>query len=262
MTKPTDRSISLAFDIGNTRTKVALVTEGVIARVDSVPRDAAALRGALAVLLGGAVPASVGIVSVVPAQTEVVRAAVQAWCAEPFVVAHDAPLPFRMAYETPETLGTDRLAAAAAAWARLSRSDSGEPRPVVAIDAGTALTFEVVAPDAAFLGGVIAPGRSMLARSLSEGTAQLPHVLAEAAPPPIGASTHAAIAAGVDGGYVGMVLELLRRIESDLGARPALALTGGDAPHLLAPLAEYAPLHAPNLVLEGVVALQALVDAN
>ena len=78
-----------------------------------------------------------------------------------------------MAYRTPETLGADRIAAAVAAL------PLGGGRPVVVVDAGTAVTVDAVDVrngSAVYLGGAIAPGPDLLARALARGTGALPSV--------------------------------------------------------------------------------------
>lgn len=158
----------------------------------------------------------------------------------------------------PETVGHDRLFAAAAA---LARAGSG----ALVVDAGTALTVDAVLasegergqvercspiagpssdpaadtgaapapgrilPGGIFLGGAIAPGPGLLARSLAEGGAQLPEVSAElAVPPALGRHTADALRSGILVGFVGAARELVARLreETGLGSAP-LFLTGG-----------------------------------
>jgi type III pantothenate kinase len=91
----------------------------------------------------------------------------------PFVhiLSHKSRLPFRIDYETPETLGTDRIAAAAGAFSLFPGAE------ILIIDAGTAITFEFLSGDI-YKGGNISPGLNMRFRALHKFTGQLPLVSA------------------------------------------------------------------------------------
>ena len=80
------------------------------------------------------------------------------------------PLPIAIDYRTPCTLGTDRIAAAVGAWS----TNTG--RPLLVVDAGTAVTYDAVSTDGHFMGGNIAPGMRMRLEALHRFTARLPRV--------------------------------------------------------------------------------------
>ena len=126
-------------------------------------------------------------------------------------------------YEGAATLGADRIAnvLAAVEYGRF---------PVVAVDMGTAVTFDVVAPGPRFLGGVIAPGLQMMADALHAHTSLLPGVRAAAGPPRcIGGNTVEAMLAGARLSFAGMLENAMREIARELGARPFCIATGGDS---------------------------------
>jgi type III pantothenate kinase len=244
--------VFLALDIGNSQAKAGL-HDGAgwvhTARLATASGDPVSALRALAA--HGPVTAA-GLASVVPSQTAAWAGAVrEAFGVEPEVVRVAMPLPFRLAYRTPETLGADRLAAAAAAWLRFGRGDRAEARPVVALDAGTAVTTEVVTADGVYLGGAIAPGAPLLRRALAERTAQLPAVDWPDVLDPIGASTRAAMQAGLGVLFLDGVRGLLARTAEALGAPPFVVGTGGWAGWLAERLEA---VHAvePHLVLDGV----------
>ncbi len=130
-------------------------------------------------------------------------------------------------YEGKLTIGADRLANAAGliAYAQL---------PAIAVDLGTAVTYDVLSGDSQqpyFAGGLIAAGLGVLTQSLARMTAQLPAVSVGggAPPPPLGQDTLSALQAGAYYGYMGMIRETLCRLQANF-PRPALVvLTGGDA---------------------------------
>ena len=238
------RPAFLALDAGNSSTKAALWT-GRWGPVTRLP--GAAAPGELAAALGAFRGAgAVGLAAVVPDAP--LRAAVrEVLSLELRSVSAAGPLPFELAYRTPETLGADRLAAAAAAHAL------APDRPVVAVDAGTAVTVDAVDfrdGCAVYRGGAIAPGADLLRWALARGTAALPDVeLGE--PPALGDSTRTSIEAGLGGMLAGGVAHLVARVAAALSAPPLVVATGGWAPWLAARV-DAVDRVEPMLVLDGV----------
>jgi type III pantothenate kinase len=240
--------MTLTLDIGNSAVKAALFDGERLVRAAPL---AELSEGELRSFAAGARVTAAGIASVVPERTPLAEAASRALTGRaPLVVGAGLRLPFSMAYRTPETLGADRLAAAAGATHLLPDADA-----IVAIDAGTALTFEVIA-SGAYRGGAIAPGPHLLRRALATGTAQLPEAPAEMPPSVIGASTEEALRVGVMWGFVETVRGLLKRTTDELGIRPAVVATGGWAPLLAQHVA--VDRVEPHLVHVGIRALLAL----
>lgn len=100
-------------------------------------------------------------------------------------------MPFSIAYQTPETLGPDRLAAVVEAYAQ------NPGRNLLVIDAGTAITYDIVTADGTYLGGQISPGISMRLKALNHFTCKLPLVSKEGDRVAIGNTTETAIREGV-----------------------------------------------------------------
>jgi type III pantothenate kinase len=257
--------MDLVLDIGNSAAKGAVFTDGALAkafRLDLAPASApdGAWECALLDQLEAA-PRRAALASVVPTATGRVRNALQnAYGLDPFCVsaAGEARLPFAPAYRTPATLGADRLAAAAAAWLRHG-ADAG--RSVLALDAGTALTFEVVRAgprgSGTYEGGAIAPGPALLQQALAGGTAQLPPVSLELPASPVGASTEEALQSGLLYGVLdsaGGMIQRLTRALGDGDAAPVVVSTGGWGAFLHEHL-DHVTCHDPDLVLRGVHAL-------
>ena len=121
------------------------------------------------------------------------------------------------------TVGADRLANAVAAM-------EYDRLPVVVIDFGTAITFEVVDAQRRFAGGAILPGRALLRKALNAGTAQLPLIdRDEDNVPEIGRNTKEAILLGVDRGVTGSVQAVLTSILNTVeGGQATVIGTGGD----------------------------------
>lgn len=242
----------LIFDIGNTAVKWGRFEGAHLRSTGRLSLDASALasvsawRTVLAPLCHES-SAQAGIVSVVPDATSAAEDALRAHGIPVSVLDVEGPLPFALAYETPDTLGADRLAAAAGAWLQHGRDAS---RSVLVLDAGTALTCEVMHRNGTYLGGVIAPGPELLRDSLAGGTAQLPIVSLEQPPHPIGTSTETALQSGIMNGFISMASGLTETLADTLPDTPRVVLTGGAAP-LLADAISLPSFHEPHLVLHG-----------
>jgi len=100
-------------------------------------------------------------------------------------------LPIEICYQTPETLGKDRIAAAVGAHYLHPESD------VLVIDAGTAITYEVIEASGLYIGGNISPGLATRFKALHQFTERLPLVKETELVPLVGTSTETAIIAGV-----------------------------------------------------------------
>ncbi len=82
----------------------------------------------------------------------------------------ESNIPISIDYATPQTLGSDRVAAAVGAW------EDHQGHPILVVDAGTAVTYDFVDPSGCYRGGNIAPGISLNLRALHDYTARLPLV--------------------------------------------------------------------------------------
>ena len=100
-------------------------------------------------------------------------------------------MPFDIAYQTPDTLGPDRLAAVAGARAQCPNHD------LLIIDAGTAITYDMITAEGLYLGGNISPGIDMRLNALHHFTGKLPLINKVGQRHPIGITTETAIREGV-----------------------------------------------------------------
>lgn len=158
-------------------------------------------------------------------------------------------LPIDLDVEFPERVGIDRLAAAVAA------NHFRDPnRPAIVVDAGSAVTVDLVSAAGVFLGGAILPGIAMSAQNLAGNTDALPLVrftTADAAPPALGKNTEAAILSGLFWGTVGAIRELVAQLSATLDTSPQVFVTGGSIESTASPFLPGAQT-VPNLVLTGV----------
>jgi type III pantothenate kinase len=158
-------------------------------------------------------------------------------------------LPLEVRADVPDKVGVDRLAAAVAANATRDPS-----RPCIVIDAGSAVTVDLVSAAGSFEGGVILAGFKMQGEALFGGADQLPlTVLApnDQPPPVLGKNTEAAIRSGLFWGAVGSVREIVAGLSAPLNPPPQVIVTGGDLRQLAKHLGGEAR-YVPNLVLAGI----------
>ena len=185
------------------------------------------------------------ISSVVPPLTSTIETLVATYFHhDPLIVSSDFPFGLTLDYANPREIGTDRLVNAAAAYERYHTN-------LIIVDFGTATTFCTVTEDGRYLGGAIAPGLKSSAATLHAQTATLPNV--DLAPPEkvIGSDTAGSMQSGLIFGYVGLVDELVARIQQEISQSTAVIATGGLAP-ILTPLTRTIQDVRPFLTLEGL----------
>ena len=136
------------------------------------------------------------------------------------VLTHNTPVPIENLYQTPETLGKDRLAAVIGAAFLKPDTD------ILVIDAGTAITYDFIDAKKRYHGGNIAPGLDLRLRSLHEFTQKLPLVSVTTDHPFLGNNTNSAL---ISGAVYGIVFEIDGYINTLKIKYPQLStfLTGG-----------------------------------
>lgn len=151
-----------------------------------------------------------------------------------------------IAYEQPERLGVDR-------WLTLIAARRVCEGPVLIVDAGTAVTFDLLLADGRHLGGLILPGIDLMRDSLLAGT-HIPRVEPEELDGQWAADTGTAVAAASIQAPAALAERLYDRLTDLAGVDPAFILTGGDAERLLPALHRRA-VQQPDLVLQGLALL-------
>ncbi len=235
---------TLLVDNSNTRTKFMLARGRELLPGQRMLPTAELSSRAVRALLQGWDYGRAALCSVVPAARSSIIAGLGM---EPLLLGADSPMNILLDYPLPATLGADRLANAMAAAERC-------PLPCVAIDLGTASTFDVLVEGEGrprFIGGVIAPGLAAMGQYLGRNTALLPALEAREPQNAIGRSTAEALHAGAWHGYRGLVREILRSIAAELGRQPCVIATGGDAALLASALPEICAVD-PFLTFRGI----------
>ncbi len=170
-------------------------------------------------------------------------------CRRTMHLSHETPLPIRLGYSTPATLGRDRIATAVGAWTIAQRLD--RDCDVLVIDAGTAITYDLVTADGCFVGGNIAPGMSLRFKALHEHTGRLPLVDADGDTPVVGYDTMTAIRSGVMLGLLGEIKSYVADLKL---SHPNLMvfITGGDGKLLHSRLDDGNIIYSEHLAAEGL----------
>jgi len=204
----------LAVDIGNTNVNFGLINK----------------KGAITRFAGSGLKDKeideIIIVSVVPRMLKRIRHDLrrQFKGAKISVVGRDVKVPLKCAYNKRQ-IGQDRLITAFAAALLYGL-------PVLTIDFGTAVTFDVVSRKMVYLGGLILPGVKMSLESLSERTAMLPKTYLKKTRSFIGKNTASSIRSGMIYGYGALCEGLVKLFRKKLGKNMKIVATGGDAPLL------------------------------
>lgn len=248
--------MQLVVDVGNTETVVGLAPSPLEMshhwRVSTVvPRTVDEMTALLRVFLLGAgiEPRSIvqGVVgSVVPSATYVWRGSLERLIGGPVVVVGpESPLPIRVDVEEPKSVGADRIVNTLAAREMFHRD-------TIAVDLGTATTFDCITADGVFVGGVISPGLSAGLEWLDKRTAKLPRV--ELTPPGvvIGRRTETCIQSGVFFQAVDGVDGIVRRIKAEWKKPDALVVATGGFSKILGPHLATVDRIEPWLTLYGL----------
>ena len=239
----------LLFDIGNTHTHIGLADDRSVRKQTDISTLAwfgGSAAGLVEKFVGKASVTGAVLCSVVPRATPCVKKFVRAtWRLNALELNAKTLRGVGIDYPKPASIGADRLANAVAARRRFGA-------PVVVVDFGTAVTFDVVNARGNYVGGIIAPGLSAMTNYLHEKTALLPKIEIREIKTSIGKSTEEAMLIGAVHGYRGLVRELIANLKRELRVEtlPVIA-TGGYAKLIAAKLPEISAVE-PDLTLEGL----------
>ena len=238
----------LLIDIGNTHTHLGLSDGERVVRQSDLSTWAWGDRAgdSLRRFVGRNRVDGAAVCSVVPRCTPLVcQATLRLWRVRCLVLSPRTVVGIGIDYPRPKTIGPDRLANAVAA-----RHHFGAP--VVVVDFGTAVTFDVVNRAGNYAGGIIAPGLEAMTEYLHEKTALLPRIKIRDIKSVVGKSTEEAMLIGAVHGYRGLVRELIKELRRHLGVRrlPVVA-TGGYGGLMAQGLPEITKVD-PLLTLEGL----------
>lgn len=233
----------LLIDNSNTRTKFALGDHEELKAWRGVLPSAEISEETLEWVTQGVDYSAVAVCSVVPEKAVILRRFFELRGPVHFL-DHESPLGMAIDYPHPAQIGADRLANAAGALTR-------HGAPVIVVDFGTAVTFDVISAQPAYCGGVIAPGLGAMSGYLPQKTALLPAIELEEPATVIGKSTTHAMQAGAVFGYRGLVREIIARIRMEMSGNVRIIATGGDAALIARGVWEIDQVD-PDITLDGL----------
>ena len=164
---------------------------------------------------------------------------------EPLVIGDNVDLGIAVRILKPSEAGADRLVNAIGAHLAY-------PGDLIIIDSGTATTFDVVAADGAFEGGVIAPGINLSLQALHEAAAMLPRIAIQRPDRVIGKDTVSNMQSGVFWGYVALIEGLVARIKAEWG-RPMTVIGTGGVASLFEGATDSIDRFDPDLTIRGLL---------
>ncbi|MBM3249547.1 MAG: type III pantothenate kinase [Candidatus Omnitrophica bacterium] len=212
----------LAFDIGNTNISMGVFKGRRLIARKSVPTKVPSYGRILKPLFSKFKIEDVVICSVVPDATKKLKKALEAvFPGRPLIIGKDIRVPIKNLYRKPSQVGQDRLVNAYAASLLFGA-------PLVVVDFGTAVTFDVISKNKEYLGGMILPGPGISLEALAERTALLPRIKLARPREFIGRDTKNSILSGI---IIGMSLlsdSLILKLRKRFGSRLKAAGTGGD----------------------------------
>ena len=242
------------FDIGNTSISVGLFQGETLRAAFTLAADVHRPADEYVVLLDGMLRKAgiqahevrgVAIASVVPPLTDTFEhLCARFFKVAPLVVGAGTRTGIRIATANPREVGTDRVVNAVAAFHLVGG-------PAIVVDFGTPTTFDIVGPDGAYLGAVIAPGLLLSAEALYHRTARLPRVDLVRPPRVVGKDTLSALQSGLLYGHVAMVEGMLDRIRAEIDT-PATTIATGELAPLVAREVSALQRVEPHLSLLGL----------
>ncbi|MFA5090387.1 MAG: type III pantothenate kinase [Candidatus Omnitrophota bacterium] len=213
----------LAVDIGNTNITFGVFKKNRIVKRFNIPTSRYNKK-ALSVFLSPVIPQVKDniICSVVPKITGCLRKDLKSlFLRQPLIVGEDVFVPIRNLYHLPSQVGQDRLVNAFAGCAIYGQ-------PLIIVDYGTAITFDVISKKGEYLGGMILPGLQVALESLHERTALLPRVKLTPPRKLIGRTTRESIQSGIVYGFGALTDGLIGRIKKQFPSNTRVIGTGGN----------------------------------
>ncbi len=207
--------VNLVVDIGNTKIKAGIFNDNTLQKTFVFDKDKTPdLQKIIDTYLPSkSILSNVGfedieIEKILSAQTDFIK------------LSHQTKLPFNNHYQTPQTLGMDRIAAVAGAVQMFPKTNS------LIIDLGTCITYDFISADDNYLGGAISPGLQMRLHALHHFTQKLPQLTFKEINEFVGTTTETSILSGVFYGILGEINETITRYEQRYGAVQVITCGG------------------------------------
>ena len=229
----------ISIDIGNTLSKVGIFKEGILLNNASFKNED--LQGIKAYVLANQTEHII-LSSVAKSSIDLIHTLKD--LAPIIELSHEISLPFSNNYQTPQTLGMDRVAGIAGAMHFYPETNC------LVIDAGTCNTYDFVSKEGIYQGGSISPGLHMRLKAMHEFTGKLPLLTYQEIEDWIGKDTQTSMLTGVIWGMVNEINGFIARYDEAFGDLKVI-ITGGDAPKFVKHLKKNV-FAEPNLLLFGL----------
>jgi len=190
--------LNLCIDIGNTNAKLGFFDDVKLIEHCQVLHDRHILK-----ILKEKQPENVLICSVRKGIGKIIEKSVKT--TNTILLNHETPIPIKSTYDTPETLGVDRIASVVGA------SYLFKNKNCLVIDLGTCITYDLIDYSSTFHGGGISPGVDMRLRSMHKFTSKLPIVAPKGMPELIGKNTRECMLSGAINGTIAELAGIIDR---------------------------------------------------
>lgn len=212
----------LAVDIGNTNIGLGVFDAGRLLKRYDIPNKQKTCPTGLKKIFKEYKINDIVICSVVPQGTSIlVNSLRQLSPKKPYIIGKDIIVPVKNLYRHPQQVGQDRLVNA---YAGISLYGA----PLIAVDFGTAVTFDIISKNKAYLGGMILPGLQVSLDALGTRAALLPKIRLKKPKEFIGRDTKSSMLSGVVYGFACLTDKLIEKIKERIGKGALVIGTGGD----------------------------------
>ena len=235
----------LAIDVGNTNITLGVFNGSQLVKKASIPTKEKNLLPKLKAICSKNKIEDAALCSVVPETTKLLENCLKKILKKkPYILGKNISVPIKNLYRKPKEVGQDRLVNAYAGVVLYGA-------PLVVVDFGTAITFDVITKDKEYLGGMILPGLRISLDALWQKTALLPQISLSIPGELIGRDTKQSMLSGIVYGVASLTDDLSERIKEKIGRDALVIGTGGDV-NLISSYCKNLDSIDPHLTLKGL----------
>ena len=234
----------LAVDIGNTNIALAVFKGSKIIKNFFIPTKKYGILSLKRKLIGFLIDEGI-VSSVVPQVSRILEKDLKALISkEPFILGKNIRAPIKNLYRKPKQVGQDRLVNAYAGIRFFGV-------PLVVVDFGTAITFDIISKHKEYLGGMILPGLNISLEALNQKTALLPKIKLDNPHEFIGRDTKNSMLSGIIYGFAALTDALIEKIKQKTDKNTKIIGTGGNI-HLISKYCKNFDKIDADLTLKGL----------
>ncbi|MFT4146394.1 MAG: type III pantothenate kinase [Mobilitalea sp.] len=245
----------LVIDVGNTNITIGVIEESEIKSTFRLTTSIARTSDEYGLLIcdllktkniSNSEISSVAIASVVPKIMHSLASAIIKYLnLTPLIVGSGTKTGIKIQVPNPKEVGTDRIVDAVAAYEIYGG-------PVLVIDFGTAITYDLITKDGAFIAGVTSPGLRIAANALWNDTAKLPEIEIAMPNTILAKDTVTSMQAGLVFGCIGQTEYIVKRMLGEAGIDKCKVVATGGLGKIIADATDIIEVYDPNLTLMGL----------